>query len=166
MTIDQVKFLTSAYYTKDTRGDNIADGVVVTNDDQHIFDNTKGFMIWDDGNEFIHQVQINNDHYTQVQAPIQIATASYEKILYMEAKFSMKHFEQALEAICGHCLSDDQKKRILIWANSIRNTNLAPIDHRPYYQKDVTIPGKNHSPLVREDLANDSWVKENGGFDN
>ena len=166
MTLDQVKFLKDAYYTIADDGNTLADSVVITNDDQHIYDTSKGFVLWDDGNEFVHCVQVNNDHYNQVQAPYQISTAAYEKILYMEGRFSVKNFEKALDAICGSCMSNDQKNHIMNWARTIRNANIAPLDHRPYFQKDVSIAGQNHVPLVREDLANDAKVKEAGGFDN
>lgn len=54
--------------------------LVIYDDSGSSFSNGSSFVIWNDDKELVISIRINNDHYTNVQAPFSILVLPYEKI--------------------------------------------------------------------------------------
>lgn len=166
MTSDQVSFVHGAFTALDDNQKTVTAKYKLTFDDQSVYDSGTSFVFMVPSKEIAVCVRSNSDHYTDVQAPFEVSAASYDKILHMEGLTDLEHLMDIVDAISDGTLSDFQKQCIEKFANSINNANPAPMEDRPYYKTDPTIPGKVNMPRVRPDLKEGDTVYDQGGFDN
>lgn len=166
MNSEQVSFIHSAFTALDNNNKTVTAKYKATFDDQSVYDSGTSFVFLVPSKEMIVCVRSNQDHYTNIQAPFEISTSCYDKILHMEGLTDLEHLMDLVDAISDGTLSEFQKNCIKSFANSINNANPAPMEDRPYYKTDPTIPGKVSMPNIRKDLKQGDTVYDQGGVDN
>lgn len=160
MTKDQVMTIRDSYMVeavrpdgkKSTRGEYVRiclDGGIdlVT---------SKDLVVFDDDNEVVHAVCVNEDMRSQASYPVKIISAEYSVIQQIETIMSQKNFESFLNDGFLN-LSDAKKKAMLKWTRAIRNQAQQPIDAEPYFNSNPTIIPMADSIIHRDDrvLEND-----------
>ena len=109
------------------------------------FVTSKDLCIFDDGNELVHCISINDTYQSQASYPVKIMSADYEIIQQIETIMSQVEFEKLLdEGFLSSLVSEDQKDFIKRWSKDIRNQAVQPMRPTPYYpQKPAVIPMPN-----------------------
>lgn len=167
MTKDQVDFIHSIFTKLNNKNETATYKYRLTFDDQSVFDSGNSFVKMVPNKELAVCIRINNDHYTHLQAPFEVSTASYDKILHMEGYVNMDNLIEVVKAITDNTLSERQLLHIKKFAEQYgNNMNPAPMEDRPYFKSDPKIAGRVNLPKVRDDLKSGDTVYDQGGFDN
>lgn len=105
--------------------DNKAAVIKVTSDNMELFIDNTDFVIWDDANGTLYVIRVNNDHYTQADAPINIITTTYDNIQYIEGIYSRVNAATAVNALMSAGTITDIQKTILDkFISTINNTDV------------------------------------------
>lgn len=165
MTKEQVVYLRDTLVAKVVDNKMQSNGYRVHFEDQIMIDSRKGFLSWDDTNQLVHYLKINEDHYTQMESPFEYNSYAYDRIVTIEAFYSKRNINE-MAALYVPNISEANKKRIAKFVESINNTNIAPVDVRPYFKDEPTIANQNFPPIVRTDIVETDSIYKQGGLDN
>ena len=85
------------------------------------------YVIWDDANETLYGIRVNHDHYTQVEAPIEVITTTYEMIQFIEGIYSKEGTTSVISNLSSNGLITQKQKEILdIFVKNINNMDAVP----------------------------------------
>ena len=167
MTKYQIKMLRD-FYTKVENGKRLAGSLAVICNNEVAFVDSKDHMVYDDTNEFVHTIRINNaTPDEQVMWPFRITSTMYDVVQYMEALLDMQGLEKAIDGlfVSKGLMSADAKAAVMQWANSIRNHSMVPKQPGPYFKTNAVLPGNTYTPEIRPDgiwhsTSNDTFITE------
>lgn len=154
MTKDQVAMLRDANLKDDGTGQPKASVFTTVFNDEICFRNTDDFVIFDDANELVHAIKINQDGPRSAAAlPYKICTGFYGNIQFMEGLYTMSNLEKMVDELFVNTglIDDKKKKMIMAWAGSVRNHSQVPMHPGPYYKDTPQIVPKPPVPEVRDD---------------
>ena len=116
------------------------------------FVTSKDLVVFDDTNEMLHCVCINDDMKSQADFPIKVMSSEYAIVQQVETVMSQKNFEKFLEEeFINNAISNEKKEFMLKWSKTINNQALQPMDSEPAYNTNPKITPKGTSKIERED---------------
>lgn len=151
MTSEQIKLLKDEYMKKITvngKDYTLAAYMRLCLDGGFDFVSSKDCIIYDDANELVHCIAVNEDLKSQAANPIKIISSEYSILQQLEAIVSKPNFEKLLnDGYFSEILSDEQKEYLKNWAKKINN--MAIVNNNPgnYYDYEVTSETK-YEPIV------------------
>lgn len=106
------------------------------------FITSKDLVVFDDSNELVHCISINDAYASQANYPIKIMSAEYSIIQQIETIMSQKNFEDFLDnGFISSLLTNEKKEFIKRWSRDIKNQAIQPIRPTPFYaQKPIVTP--------------------------
>ena len=143
MNINQIKLFRDTYY-KEAKKPNGKDGTLAEYvrlclDGGIDFITSKDLVIFDDENELIHCICINEDARSQANFPLKTISAEYAIVQQIEAIMSKDNFNTFLsEGYIANVATEGQIDFIKKFAGNIRNQALQ-LDKFAPYKKDSTI---------------------------
>lgn len=152
MTLEQIQLLKESYMKDDGSGRNTIGAYMRFALDGGIdFVTSKDCVVFDDGNNMLHAVCINEDMKSQANYPVKVISADYGIVQQVEAVFSNKNFESLLESGFLSGVSDEKKEFMRLFAKRIKNHALAPMDPTPYYTTEPKIIPRKTEAMERDD---------------
>lgn len=116
------------------------------------FVTSKDLVVFDDTNNMLHCVAINEDGNSQANYPVKVISTDYGIVQQVESIYSQKDFEKALsEGFLKDVVSEEKRNAMLSWSRNIRNQAIQPSRPTPYYTIDPTITPMGNSSMPRVD---------------
>lgn len=130
------------------------------------FITSKDLVVFDDSNELVHCISINDAYVSQANYPIKIISAEYSIIQQIETIMSQKNFEDFLDnGFISSLLTDEKKEFIKRWSRDIKNQAIQPIRPTPFYaQKPIVTPMPNRI-IPRHDKIDTQYPPATLGLD-
>lgn len=158
MTLDQLKLIRDSYMVeakrpdgrKSTRGEymklSLDGGIDLVT--------SKDLVVFDDVNEIVHAVCINEDMRSQSSFPVKIISSEYAMIQQVECIMSQKNFEDFLsEGFLNGTISEEKKNAMITWTRHIRNQAQQPLEAEPYFNTNPTVIPMADSVIKRDDAV-------------
>ena len=141
MTVEQLKIIRDSYMVETTRSDGKtstrAEYMKISLDGGIDVVTSKDLVVFDDENEIVHAVCINEDMRTQSMFPVKLISSDYSMIQQVEGIMSQKDFEEFLEeGYINSLISNDKKELMIKWTRAIKNQAQQPIDTEPFFKKE------------------------------
>lgn len=155
MKKDQVMFIRDAYLkeakrpngTKSTMGEYVKFAL----DGGIDFVTAKDLVVYDDGNELLHCICVNDNLQSQADFPVKIISSQYEVIQQIESIMSTENMEDFLDdGFLSNVASDAQKEFIKKWMKTIKNQAIQPMDPEPMWKDETKIVTKGTSKLEKD----------------
>ena len=160
MTSEQIKLLKEEYMKKITvngKEYTLAAYMRLCLDGGFDFVTSKDCVVYDEANELIHCISVNEDLKSQAAYPIKLISAEYGILQQLEAIVSKPNFEKLLdEGYFSTLLNDEQKEYLKNWAKKINNAAIVNNNPNNYYA--VTSDTK-YEPVVAKVRAADGTEK-------
>lgn len=116
------------------------------------FVTSKEFVEFDDANNLMHCICMNEDYRSQCDYPIKIISTDYGIVQQVESIYSKKNFEEFLKTgFLSGSMSEEKKKKLIEWANSINNQALKIDKATPYYKNMPEIVPSGTQVVERND---------------
>ena len=156
MTLDQLKSIRDSYMVETTRSDGKkstrAEYMRLCLDGGIDFVTSKDLVVFDDENETVHAVCVNEDMRSQSMFPVKVISAEYAIIQEVEGIMSQKDFEAFLnDGFMSGLLSEEKKNAMIKWTRAITNQAQQPIKAEPYFNTNPTIIPMGESIIKRDD---------------
>lgn len=97
------------------------------------FVTSKDFVIFDDANNMLHCIAINEDGNSQANYPLKVISTDYSIVQQVECVYSLTNFISMLDSELLSSISEEKKLKLKDWANSIRNQAIQPSRATPYF---------------------------------
>lgn len=95
---------------------------------------SKDLVVFDDENEILHAVCINDDMRIQCDFPVKIISSDYSMIQQVESVMSQRNFETLLkDGYMTDILSEEKSNAMIKWTRGITNQAQQPLDPEPYF---------------------------------
>ena len=121
------------------------------------FVTSKDMVVFDDANNMLHCVAVNEDGRSQADYPVKVISTDYGIVQQVESIYSQKDFETMLkEGFLNGVVSEDKRNAMLSWSRNIRNQAIQPSRPTPYYSIDPTIVPMGNTSMPRVDNASGS----------
>lgn len=155
MKKDQVMFIRDAYLkeakrpngTKSTMGEYVKFAL----DGGIDFVTAKDLVVYDDGNELLHCICVNDNLQSQADFPVKIISSQYEVIQQIESVMSTENMENFLDdGFLSNVTSNAQKEFIKKWMKTIKNQAIQPMDPEPMWKDETKIIAKGASKLEKD----------------
>ena len=132
------------------------------------FVTSKDLVVFDDTNNMLHCVAINEDGRSQANYPIKVISTDYGIVQQVECIYSQENFETMLNnGFMSSIISDEKKKIILNWSQSIRNQAIQPSRATPYYTTDpMIIPAPAVAGIRKDGITHASIDNGLGSINN
>lgn len=118
------------------------------------FVTSKDMVVFDDTNNMLHCVAINEDGRSQCDYPVKVISTDYGIVQQVESVYSQKDFEKALkDGFLKDVVSEEKRSAMLAWSRNIRNQAIQPSRPTPYYTIDPTIVPMGNASMPRVDGA-------------
>ena len=158
MTLDQINLLKESYMKEATRPDGrkstLGEYMRIRLDGDIDFVTSKDFVFFDEANELLHCICINDDARSQANFPVKIMSSEFGIVQQVETVMSTQNFKKFLNDGYISSLADGEKKEFLLkWIDGINNHALEPMDPDPAYDTNPTILPLPTLPKKREDLV-------------
>lgn len=158
MTKEQVKMFRDSYmkevthHSDPTRKNTLGEYIRIILDGGIEYTTTADFVIFDDENEMVHCICLNDEPNSQYDFPIKVMSSEYAIIWHIESIFTKDNFYTLLnEGFLSSMMNDAQKEFVKTWVKSTNNQAIAPIEATPYYTQNPTITHKKVSVIPRDD---------------
>lgn len=116
------------------------------------FVTSKDLVVFDDTNNMLHCVAINEDGKSQANYPVKVISTDYGIVQQVESIYSQKDFEKALsEGFLKDVVSEEKRSAMLSWSRNIRNQAIQPSRPTPYYTIDPTVVPMGNTSMPRVD---------------
>lgn len=116
------------------------------------FVTSKDMVVFDDANNMLHCVAINEDGNSQCDHPVKVISTDYSIVQQVESVYSQKDFEKALkDGFLKDVVSEEKRSAMLAWSRNIRNQAIQPSRPTPYYTIDPTIVPMGNTSMSRVD---------------
>ena len=118
------------------------------------FVTSKDMVVFDDTNNMLHCVAINEDGKSQCNYPVKVISTDYGMVQQVESIYSQNDFEKALnDGFLKDVVSEEKRNAMLAWSRNIRNQAIQPSRPTPYYTIDPTIVPMSNTSMPRVDSA-------------
>lgn len=156
MTKDQVQKLREVYLTPAKRPDGknstLGEYIRFCLDGNIDFVTSKDFIMFDDDNNMLHCIAINEDMRAQPSYPFKMISCDYGVIQQIEAVMSRINFSTFLDtSFVSSIMSKEKKEYIKKWADDYKSQALQPIRATPYYEHKPNVISMPHSVINRDD---------------
>lgn len=148
MTQEQIKYMRKIMFAEDDNGCPTAAKVEVILDNEYQMRADTNFVCWDDDNQLVHCIRANNEVTSQTKAPIDILTAPYDCIQYLQSAYSLANIEGVLDKLN---ITGSLKESIMKYAKSIANQAKVERTPTPYYTSTAKAIPNVKQNLDRED---------------
>lgn len=162
MTSEQIKVLKETYMTEATKPNGnpgtLGEYMRFLLDGGIDFVTSKDFVVFDDSNELLHCICVNDQAVSQADFPVKVISSEYAMVQQVETIMSRKNFEDFLNSgyISG-MISNEKKEFMLKWSQeNIRNQALQPMDPEPAYKDNTKVIPMHATKLEREDYVSSS----------
>ena len=157
MNSSQVNLLKETYMTPSQRADGkpgtMGEYMRFLLDGGIDFTTSKDCVIFDDDNELLHCICINEDMRSQSDYPIKVISSEYAMVQQIEVIMTQENFERFLdEGYISTMISDDKKEFILNWSKRIENQATQPMDPEPAYEDNIIIRPMPATKIEKETL--------------
>jgi len=116
------------------------------------FVTSKDLVVFDDANNMLHCVAVNEDGKSQCNYPVKVISTDYGIVQQVESIYSQKDFEKALNSgFLKDVVSEEKRNAMLAWSRNIRNQAIQPSRPTPYYTIDPTIIPMGNTSMPRVD---------------
>lgn len=125
---------------------------------------SKDLVIFDDDNNVVHAICINDDMRSQCTYPIKIISSDYSMIQQVEGILSQQNFEAFLtDGFLTDLLSANKTAAIVDWTREIKNQAQQPVRGTYYKENPIIIPKQNS--MFEDDVEDDETEggEETGG---
>lgn len=158
MNLEQIKLLKDSYMLEAKKPDGkpgtLGEYMRFCLDGGVEFVTSKDFVVFDDTNELLHCVCINDNMQSQANFPIKIMSSEYAMVQQAETIISKENFEKLLEnGFLSTMISQEKKEFMLKWADTINNQAIRPMDPEPAYKDDLKIIPRYTTVSEREDYV-------------
>ena len=158
MNLEQIKLLKDSYMQEAKKPDGkpgtLGEYMRFCLDGGVEFVTSKDFVVFDDTNELLHCVCINDNMQSQANFPIKIMSSEYAMVQQAETIISKENFEKLLESgFLSTMVSQEKKDFMLKWADTINNQAIQPMDPEPAYKDDLKIIPRYATVPEREDYV-------------
>lgn len=138
MTLKQLTMLRNSYMKESTRPDGrrstLGEYMRIILDSGIEVVTSKDLVVFDDENEILHAVCINDDMRIQCDFPVKIISSDYSMIQQVESVMSQRNFETLLkDGYMADILSEEKSKAMIKWTRGITNQAQQPLDSEPYF---------------------------------
>ena len=142
MTLEQIQLLKESYMKESKRPDGkrstLGEYMAFCLDGGVAFVTSKDLVVFDDTNELLHSISINNNAKSQADFPIKVTSSEYSMVQQVETIMSQTNFEKFLsEGFISSMIGDEKKEFIKKWSRGIRNQAQQPMDPEPCYEDTV-----------------------------
>ena len=156
MTLDQLKLIRDSYMVEAVRPDNRkstrGEYMKLSLDGGIDLVTSKDLVVFDDANEIVHAVCINEDMRSQSSFPVKIISSEYAMIQQVECIMSQKNFEDFLsEGFLNGTISEEKKNAMIKWTRNIRNQAQQPLEAEPYFKTNPAVIPMADSIIKRND---------------
>lgn len=169
MKAEQVKLIKDSYMEKAKRP-NGQDGTIgefmrLCLDGGVDFVTSKDCVVFDNENELIHCVCINDDMRTQADFPVKIISSEFAVVQQIETIMSIKNFDKFLDSgYIASIANDKQKEFMKKFFKAVTNHALQPMEPELYYPiedepKIIPMPAKR---IKREPMTGAGVIKSDG----
>ena len=118
------------------------------------FVTAKDLVVYDDDNELIHCICVNDNLQSQADFPVKMISSQYDVIQQIETIMSTKNMETFLDTgFLSGVVSDDQKEFIKKWMKTIKNQAIQPMDPEPMWKDETVVIPKGVSQLKQDPFA-------------
>lgn len=161
MNANQVKKLVDAYSVpaKDAyeRDSTLGEYIRFCLDGNIEFVTSKDFVMYDDANQMLHCIAVNEDMRGQASYPFKMISCDYGVIQQIEAVFTRGNFETFLDGSFASSIMNSAKKEFIKkWAKNIKIQAQQPIRATPYYTTEPDIVPMADKAIVRKDGVTDT----------
>lgn len=168
MNADQVNLLKETYMKQSRRADGspgtMGEYMRFLLDGGIDFTTSKDCVIFDDANELLHCICINEDMRSQADYPMKVISSEYAMVQQVEAVMTQENFEKFLEeGYISTMISEEQKKFILNWSKRIKNQATQPMDPEPAYTDNIIIkpmPASRIKVTLNDDSGKNNTEEE------
>lgn len=155
MKTSQIKLLKDAYMKDvEVNGKHTTLGAYVRvccDSDKDIV-SSKECVIFDNANELVHAICVNEDMKSQADYPVKIISADYAIVQEIETIMSQKNFEEFLTTgYLSKTLSSDRIEFLKTWTRRIKNQAIQPMRANPYYTEEPLITPNGSNTIKRDD---------------
>lgn len=154
MNSDQIKLLKSAYIVESKKPNGnrstLGEYMRFCLDGNVDFVTSKDCVIFDDKNNLLHCICINDDARSQADFPVKLMSADYGIVQQIETIMSQSNFEKFLNSDTLP-ISEEKKNFIINWSRNIRNQALQPIDADPFYTQNARVIPMHNTIIERDD---------------
>lgn len=125
------------------------------------FITSKDLVVFDDTNNMLHCVAINEDGRSQADYPVKVISSDYGVVQQVECIYSQKDFEKALkDGFLKDIVSEEKINAMINWSRKIQNQAIQPSRPTPYYDTNPIIIPMANSTMPRIDKVLDSNTNE------
>lgn len=158
MTKDQVTLIKESYLKEATRPDGsrstAAEYMRFCLDGNIDFVTSKDCVVFDDANNMLHCICVNDDARSQAMYPVKIMSSDYGIIQQLEGIMSRQNFEDFVQTgFISKIISKDKADFLIKFARSIGNQAIQPKEAEPYYNTDPKIIPMHNTQIKREDSS-------------
>ena len=169
MKADQVKLIKESYMKEAKRPDG-KDGTIgefmrLCLDGGVDFVTSKDCVLFDNDNELIHCVCINDDMRTQADFPVKIISSEYAVVQQIETIMSIKNFNEFLDSgYIANVANDKQKEFMKKFFKAITNHAMQPMEPELYWptEEEPKITPMPATRIKREPMTGAGVVKADG----
>ena len=112
---------------------------------------SKDCVIFDDENQMLHAICINEDMRSQYNFPVKVISSEYAMVQQLEAILSTANFKKYLDAgYISSMISEEKKEFLLDFVKNINNQAQQPLEAEPYFNKNPKIIPKPTTSIERE----------------
>ena len=156
MTLEQLKLIRESYLVESVRPDGRkstrGEYIKLSLDGGIDLVTSKDLVVFDDENEIVHAVCINEDMRSQAMFPVKIISSEYAMIQQIESIMSQKNFEEFLkDGFLAETMSEEKVKAMIAWTRGIKNQAQQPLEAEPYFNTNPKIIPKPNSFIKRDD---------------
>lgn len=146
-------------------GDVMCQSYSIMSEDMDELFSRYSLINWNDTNEYVTAIMVNNNSYTQIDSPFEINLIDYSRIKGFKIQVTADQLKSLVTKLAA--LSQNQKDYLDKWVKMYdANHNLAASETRPYFKKEPKLAPANHLPKADPTLTTGDTVFDQGGFDN
>lgn len=158
MNANQIAILREAYMLEAARPDGrkstAGEYMRLITDCNLEFVTSKDMVLFDDTNEIVHCVCVNEDMVGQADFPVKIISAPYEDIHSVETVMSRDNFKKFLNSgflnnVPG--FSADKKAFMVKWCDDLKIQAQQAVRATPYHDQNPKIISKHANSIPRDD---------------
>lgn len=125
------------------------------------FVTSKDLVVFDDENNMLHCIAINEDGRSQANYPIKVISSSYDIVQQVECVYSQKNFETMLSEGFLKNMSEEKKEAMISWSRNIRNQAIQPSRPTPYYNTNPKVIPMASTSIPRADIEESDNIVDN-----
>lgn len=118
------------------------------------FVTSKDLVIYDDNNELLHCICVNDNVKSQGDFPVKMISSQYDVVQQIETIMSTKNLDNFLDTgFLSGIASEDQKKFIRNWVKTINNQTIQPMDPEPMWEGNPKVIPMGATKLEKDPFA-------------